>query len=242
MKKWKTLFLCLLLNCNIEKDQHQAPVKKTELQEINKIVYENFAALDCLRSISNVLNYKDVQDKKENLNFFCNCSTKNLKANEEEIFKILNQKFSEGRLKDQKNLLQHLPKECMDVNILEKYKIPESDNFNTVLYKVVEKFLEDNIQYFENLKNNLDDYKKNVESIEKLKNSVEAFKKLSDYLKAYSESYVKLNVKGQEFLIYLFFCNILPQYYNVYYENILRLKQNKNGEFLNNLSLVGAIQ
>ena len=243
MKKWKTLFLCLLLNCNIEKDQHQAPVNKTEIQEITKMTYENFAVLDRLRNISEILNFTELHDDNGNLNFFCNCSSQNLNTKKDKILEILNKKLSEGRLKDLKNILQHFSKECMEKSILHKYNIPEKDDITQVLYDIIRQFLTDSMNYFENLKKELGKYKKNVENIEKLKNSVEAFDKLSGYLRGYLNSCNNLvSEENEEHLISLFFCNILPQYYNVYDENIFRLKQQTNGEYAKNLSLVDAIQ
>lgn len=251
MKKWKTLFLCLLLNCDIERDKHQAPVNHTELTEITKMIYENFAALDCLRTISELLNYdsnfaeKDNKDKtKENLNFFCDCSSDQIGVQKDKILGELEKKFSEGRLKDKKKLLDNIDKSTLDQNILAKYKLSaDKDYIEDLLCKVVKKFLEDNFTFFQNLKEALKMYEETVTNYQKLENSVETFQTLSGHLKNFFNGYKELygNTNNNKFLIFLFFGNILPQYYNVYYENIFRLEKKEDGTYQTSLSLLNAI-
>ena len=251
MKKWKTLFLCLLLNCDIERDKHQAPVDHTELTEITKMIYENFAALDCLRQISELLNYsldlveKDNKDKtKENLNFFCDCSSEQIGNQKDNILGELEKKFSEGRLKDKKKLLDNINKSTLGQNILEKYKLKSDENdIEDLLCSVIKQFLEYNVGFLGNLQKKLETYEKDVANYQNLKNSVETFQKLSGHLKNFFYGYKKLygNTNNNKFLIFLFFGNILPQYYNVYYENIFRLKTAKDGTYQTSLSLLQAI-
>lgn len=252
MKKWKTLFLCLLLNCDIERDKHQAPVDHKKLTKITKMIYENFAALDCLRQISELLNYdsnfaeKDNKDKtKENLNFFCDCSSDQIKGQKDKILGELEKKFSEGRLKDKKKLLDNIDKSTLDQNILAKYKLSaDKDYIEDLLCKVVKKFLEDNFTFFQNLKEALKMYEETVTNYQKLENSVETFQTLSGYLEKFFTNYKKIadsNKMSQKHLIFLFFGNILPQYYNVYYENIFRLEKKEDGTYQTSLSLLNAI-
>lgn len=251
MKKWKTLFLCLLLNCDIERDKHQAPVDHTELTEITKMIYENFAALDCLRTISGLLNYdsnfveKDNKDKtKENLNFFCDCSYKHIKDQNGHIRGELEKKFSEGRLKDKKKILDNIDKLTFGQNILEKYKLNSDENdIEGLLCLVIKQFLDYNTNFFGKLESELGIYEKDVANYQNLKNSVETFQKLSGHLKNFFNGYKELygNTNNNKFLIFLFFGNILPQYYNVYYENIFRLKTAKDGTYQTSLSLLQAI-
>ena len=252
MKKWKTLFLCLLLNCDIEKDKHQAPVDHTELTEITTMIYENFAVLDCLRTISGLLNYspdlveKDNKDKtKENLNFFCDCSSDQIEGQKDNILGELEKKFSEGRLKDKKRLLDNIDKSTLDQNILAKYKLSaDKNNIEDLLCKVIKRFLGYNVEFWGKLERELGVYKKNVVNYQKLESSVETFQKLSGYLEKFFTNYKKIsdsNKMSQKHLIFLFFGYILPQYYNVYYENIFRLKTAKDGTLQTSLSLLDAI-
>lgn len=251
MKKWKTLFLCLLLNCDIERDKHQAPVNHTELTEITKMIYENFAALDCLRQISELLNYsldlaeKDNKDKtKENLNFFCDCSSEQIGVQKDNILMKLKEKYSEGRLKDKKKILDNIDKLTFGQNILEKYKLKSDENdIEGLLCLVIEQFLEYNANFFEKLKSELENYEKDVVNYQNLKNSVETFQTLSGHLKNFFNGYKGLygNPTNNKFLIFLFFGNILPQYYNVYSENIFRLEKKEDGTYQTSLSLLQAI-
>ena len=252
MKKWKTLFLCLLLNCDIERDKHQAPVNHTELTEITKMIYENFAALDRLRTISEFLNYdsnfaeKDNKDKtKENLNFFCDCSSEQIGVQKDNILGELEKKFSEGRLKDKKKLLDNIDKLTLDQNILEKYGLSaDKNNIEDLLCKVIKRFLGYNVEFLGKLERELGIYKNNVVNYQKLESSVETFQKLSGYLEKFFTNYKKIadsNKMSQKHLIFLFFGNILPQYYNVYYENIFRLEKKEDGTYQTSLSLLNAI-
>lgn len=252
MKKWKTLFLCLLLNCDIERDKHQAPVNHTELTEITKMIYENFAALDRLRTISEFLNYdsnfaeKDNKDKtKENLNFFCDCSSEQIGVQKDNILGELEKKFSEGRLKDKKKLLDNIDKLTLGQNILEKYKLKSDENdIEDLLCSVIKRFLEYNVEFFGSLQKKLETYEKDVVHYQKLESSVETFQKLSGYLEKFFTNYKKIadsNKMSQKHLIFLFFGNILPQYYNVYYENIFRLEKKEDGTYQTSLSLLNAI-
>ena len=253
MKKWKTLFLCLLLNCDIERDKHQAPVDHKELTEITKMIYENFAVLDCLRTISELLNYsldpveKYNKDKtKENLNFFCDCSSEQIESQKKNILGDLGKKFSDGRLEYKTKILDNIDKSTLDQNILGKYKLSskENDKIEDLLCEVIKQFLEKNANFFKKLESELENYGKDVANYQNLKNSVEAFQKLSRYLENFFNNYKQIadnNKMSQKHLIFLFFGNILPQYYNVYYENIFRLEKKEDGTYQTSLSLLNAI-
>jgi hypothetical protein len=132
----------------------------------------------------------------------------------------------------------------LDQNILAKYKLSaDKNNIEDLLCKVIKRFLAYNVEFWGKLERELGVYKKNVVNYQKLESSVETFQKLSGHLKDYFNGYKELygNTNNNKFLIFLFFGNILPQYYNVYYENIFRLKTAKDGTYQTSLSLLQAI-
>ncbi|MDR2402335.1 MAG: hypothetical protein LBD32_02635, partial [Cytophagales bacterium] len=97
MKYWKLLFLCLAVNsCNLEKDPIQPVIDKTELQAINKALYQNFIVLASLREIAKILEYKISQEEgHETIIFCCDTFSQTIRDKEVEIRAELEKKLKD---------------------------------------------------------------------------------------------------------------------------------------------------
>lgn len=261
MKKWQSLFLCLLINsCDLDKDKQQKPVDNTIVQNIHESTCINFSVLDALREIGQELNYPGFKEERENLNFFCDCSKNNIDDKKKKIVEILQRPLNDTRLFKENNdstIKQMLVKRSDETakNSLQLLgldsEISEDSDLITVLSTVIFCFLEKSILFFEKLDENLKNYQPKVGSEEKLGYSVQAFQKLSVDLKAFLEEFTKLVKREKDIngatklqilhVIFLFFNVILPQLYNVYYNNIFRVKL-QDGVVCKDLSLVDAIR
>ena len=250
MKYWKLLFLCLVANsCDLDNDTNQPKIDKTELQAIDKAVYKNFIYLDYLKDIANRLEYKISVDGEVNktIIFFCDSSLKNIETHGEEIRKVLRKKlqdnrcFSEASEGTKRSLKKLYTDEDFYVTITQTFDLNESDLIKS-LAETGRKFISHNQIFFDDLKANLEKYKKKLNGGKK-ERSVEAFIVLCDFLKDLCLKFQGMTKDfDDEQFISFFFGTFLLQYFNIYYENIFRVKENEYGEVKQNLSLISAIQ
>lgn len=245
MKYWKLFFLCLTLNSCIKKDTVQDSVQKTELQNMQKSLFQNYACLATFIEIAQIIKYNGIEDDTKyikHLNFWCNCSKENLENNKNSIKESLNKKIIEQDFINNELKRKYNNDSDFNKTILQMYsnKKPE-DEIVVILSEVIKKYISKSEEFFANLKPNLDGYKKSVHS-GGAKYNIEAFDKLFGYLKKLCEDYrSQIELLNDEQVVSCFFSNFLIQFYNVYYENIYRTKENDNGTLKMDLSFISSI-
>ena len=258
MKYWKLFFLCLTLNSCIKEDTVQDSAPKKELQSMQKSLFQNYACLETLIKIATEIKYNIDDDVKHinHLNFWCNCSKENLQNNQESIKQLLNKKISDsGCIENIRNsAIKRKYTNDIDFNksILQMYSDKTiEDDIGVILSDVIKNYIKKSKEFFHGLKeelsgdNNKDPQKGYVKSVSsgKLKNSVIAFDKLFGYLEELCNRYnEQIQNLDNEQIISCFFSNFLIQFYNIYYENIYRNKEDDKGILKEDLSFLSSIK
>ncbi len=109
------------------------------------------------------------------------------------------------------------------------------------LAEAIRRFWKHSAKFYEDLEKSLNNYNNSGFEL-KMRRNIEAFAQLAKFLKPYSEKYQegegKKKFANDLALVNFFFDHFLPQYYNVYYENIFREKKGDKGEHQRDLYLV----